>query len=238
VSHAVDAVLFDLDNTLADRERAFLEWARWFARERLGLDDPAAIGAAVAWLVALDADGYAPKNLMFTSVKGQYPVLAEDVGALAAAFRRQLLTNLPPLDPGAARLLDALDVAGVPWGIVTNGSPAQVHKVEKLGLADRAACIVVSGVVGVAKPAPAIFRTAAAHIGVAPARIMFVGDHPEADMVGANRVGMQTAWLRRGREWPTHLAPLPDHSIDALRELLWIAGERPASPPRRPIADP
>ena len=27
----VSAVLFDLDNTLADRDQAFLTWAGWFA---------------------------------------------------------------------------------------------------------------------------------------------------------------------------------------------------------------
>jgi putative hydrolase of the HAD superfamily len=224
--HAADAVLFDLDNTLADRERAFLDWARRFAQERLGLEQTAAIDAAVARLIALDADGRAPKDALFSTVKDLYPDLVEDVDALASAFRRQLLARLPPLDPDAVRLLDALDVAGVPWGIVTNGSATQFGKVEKLGLADRAACIVVSAVVGVGKPDAAIFKLAADRIGVAPPRILFVGDHPEADIVGAMRAGMQTVWLRRGREWPAHLAPLPDHIVDALHELLWIAEGR------------
>jgi hypothetical protein len=34
---------------------------------------------------------------------------------------------------------------------------------------------------------------------------------------------MQTAWLRRGREWPTHdVAAASDVIVDALDELLWL----------------
>ena len=220
---AVTAVLFDLDNTLADRDGAFRAWARWVAHERLGLNDLPAIDEAVTALIALDADGRTPKNLLFSTLKDRYPHLTEDVNGLAAAFRQQLLGHLPPLDAGAARLIDALDEGGIPWGIVTNGSASQLRKVETLGLACRAACIVVSEEVGVRKPDPAIFHAAAARIGIAPAGIMVVGDHPEADVTGAARAGMQTAWLRRGREWPAHVEAIPDVIVDAFDELLWLA---------------
>jgi putative hydrolase of the HAD superfamily len=223
----VRAVLFDLDNTLADRDRAFLVWAGWFAQERLGLLGQHAIDEAVTELITLDAEGRTPKELMFSTLKNRYPHLTEDITDLAAAFREQLLGHLPPLDVGAARLIDALDAAGMPWGIVTNGSPSQLRKVETLDLAHRAACIVVSDEVRARKPDPAIFHAAAARLGVAPAPIMFVGDHPQTDIAGAARAGMQTAWLRRGREWLTHeVAVVPDVVVDALDELLWIAEGR------------
>ena len=219
------AVLFDLDNTLADRDGAFLAWARWFARAHLGLRRRQAIDEAVAVLTAIDADGRTAKQELFSAVRDRYPSLSEDVDILAATFRQQLLGSLPPLAAGAARLIDALDAAGIPWGIISNGSAAQIRKVEKLGLVDRAAYVVISEEVGVRKPDPAIFHVAAARIGVAPARIVFVGDHPEADVAGAARAGMRTAWLRRGRAWPSHLAPVvPDVSIESLDELLWLAG--------------
>ena len=112
----------------------------------------------------------------------------------------------------------------MPWGIVTNGSASQLRKVEKLELVDRAACIVISEEVGARKPDPAIFQAAATRIGIAPARILVVGDHPEADVAGAARAGMQTAWLRRGREWPAHtVEAVPDVIVDVLDELLWLA---------------
>lgn len=227
MDHAVNAVLFDLDNTLADRDEAFRAWARWFAQERLGLGHRPAIEEAVTALIALDADGRTPKDLMFSTLKDRYPSLTEDGNVLSAAFRQQLLVHLPPLEEGAARLIDALDGTGIPWGIVTNGSASQLRKVEKLGLADRVACIVVSEMVGARKPDPAIFHAAAAHIGVASPSILFVGDHPEADVAGAAQAGMRTAWLRRGRDWPVHCAPaVPDIIVESLGELLGIARDR------------
>jgi putative hydrolase of the HAD superfamily len=227
VHHAVNAVLFDLDNTLADRERAFRARARWFAQERLGLVHERAIDETVGGLIALDAEGRTAKDLMFATLRLRYPALTEEVTTLVDAFRQQLLGHLPPLDAGAASLLDRLDRTEIPWGIVTNGSESQLRKVEKLNLADRAACVVVSDVIGVRKPAPAIFHAAAASLGAAPPRVLFVGDHPEADVIGAAQAGMQTAWLRRGREWPAHLAPAPPHlTVDSLDELVWIAADQ------------
>ena len=226
-SDAPLAVLFDLDNTLADRDRAFLDWARWFAQTRLGLTQEPAVDAAVRVMIDLDAEGRTTKDEFFSALKDRYSSLSGDTITLAAAFRPQLLAHLPPLSENAACLLDALDAALVPWGIVTNGSASQVHKVEKLGLANQAACIVISEKVGARKPDPAIFRAGAAGLGIAPSHILFVGDHPESDIVGAAQAGMRTAWLRRGREWPAaHVTTSPDVIVDALDELLWLAEGR------------
>ncbi len=129
------------------------------------------------------------------------------------------------LDPTAADLLAVLDGARVPWGIVTNGSRSQVLKVRKLGLESRAACVLVSEEVGFRKPDPAIFRLAAERLGIAPVAALFIGDHPDADVVGAAGTGMRTAWLRRGREWPTRLESTPpDYSIDSFADLYRALG--------------
>ncbi len=224
---AANALLFDLDNTLADRDRAFAAWARWFVRERLSLADNVAIEEAVAALVVLDAGGHMPKEAIFRALKERHAGLTETVEALVEAFREQLLAHLPPLEADAARLLTALAEARIPWGIVSNGSRSQLFKIRKLELDTLAGCVVVSAVVGVRKPDPAIFRLAAEQLGVAPADVLFVGDHPEADIVGARSADMQTAWLRRGRELPAHLASLaPHHAIESLADLLWVAGDR------------
>jgi FMN phosphatase YigB (HAD superfamily) len=83
-------------------------------------------------------------------------------------------------------------------------------------------CIFVCELVGSRKPEAAIFLAAAACLHLAPERILFVGDTPEADIVGAHRVGMRTAWVRRtDRAWPRHLAVAAcDLTITTLAELL------------------
>jgi FMN phosphatase YigB (HAD superfamily) len=52
----------------------------------------------------------------------------------------------------------------------------------------------VSGEVGWAKPHPAIFAAALGRMDADPARTVFVGDNPVADMAGAKAAGMWTAW--------------------------------------------
>lgn len=226
MTELIAGVLFDLDNTLAARDQAFAAWLRWFARDRLGLDpaDPAT-EATVARLLARGAGGHNPKAAFFQAIKADHPALADAAADLLAEFRRQLPDHLPPLDVGAAGLLAALDRAGIPWGVVTNGAETQYLKLRRLGLEGRSPCVVVSEVVGVHKPDPAIFRLAAGHLGLDPAAILFVGDHPRQDIVGAGRVGMRTAWLRRGRAWPAHLAATPPtYQIDEVAELRGVVG--------------
>jgi len=88
-------------------------------------------------------------------------------------------------------------------------------------------CIFVSALCGCRKPEAPIFLAVAAHLGIDPAHVLFVGDNPEADMWGARNAGMRTAWLRRGRSWPASVpASCVDLAIDALDDVLAMAGSR------------
>ncbi len=235
----VAALLFDLDNTLFDRDRAVRCWAEAFAHARLALadDDAGARAEAVAYALALDARGYGAKPPMFAALKARYPALAASVEDLVDAFYRQVPTYAT-LDGGAQRLLDALERAGVPFGIVTNGSRYQLHTIQALGLDSRTPCILVSDLVGCRKPDAAIFAAAAARLGVPPGAVLFVGDNPEADVWGAHRAGMRTAWLQRdrGQAWPaTIMERCADLTIGALDELVGLVG-RAIGPGRTELA--
>jgi FMN phosphatase YigB (HAD superfamily) len=57
---------FDLDNTLIDRDGAFLAWARWWVgRAGLGAD-------AVDWLVAHDNGGFTPRPKLFAGFRERF----------------------------------------------------------------------------------------------------------------------------------------------------------------------
>lgn len=216
------AVLFDLDNTLYDRDESFRRWADRFARECLGAVEPDARRAAVARLIALDGGGDTSRDELFRQVKAEHPALAAPVAALVAAFYADHGAAMT-LDAGTRTLLDALDRVGIPFGIVTNGGPRQTGKVRALGLDRRAACVFVSARFGSRKPGPAVFLAAAGWLGAHPHDTLFVGDNPRADILGAANVGMGTAWLHRGRSWPAGLRPAPDQTIARLDDLLRVA---------------
>lgn len=78
------------------------------------------------------------------------------------------------------------------------------------------------------KPDARIFQIALEAIGVVAADAIFVGDHPELDIVGPAKVGMRTVWLENGRPWPKDKAE-PDYRIAAFSEfdevLAYFMGE-------------
>ena len=185
------------------------------------LDDRKA-QAALALLIDLDMSGHGSKRAMFEAVLEQYPQVSSDPDLLVESFPGQLRTHLPELTPETKSFIAAIEGVGMPWGIVTNGSPAQLEKI-RIARMETARCVAVSGIVRVRKPEPKIFQLAASELGVDERRILFVGDNPEADILGAARAGMQTAWIRRGRTWPDQFAMTPpDYIIDSLADLTWV----------------
>jgi putative hydrolase of the HAD superfamily len=222
VTAPIRAVLFDLDNTLIERDEAFLGWAKWFVRERLMIRDDSDAQMALTLLIDLDMSGYGSKRAMFEAVLEQHPQVPSDPDLLVRDFPSQLRRHLPEPKPETRSFIAAIEQAGIPWGIVTNGSPAQLEKI-RIAQLERAGCLVVSGIAGVRKPEPEIFQIAAVELSVDERHILFVGDNPEADILGAARIGMQTAWMQRGRLWPEQFALTPpDHMIDSLADLMWV----------------
>ncbi len=189
-------LLLDLDNTLADRDAAFLAWARSKARQ-WAPDQP----DAVAFLVEHDADGMRARGEFFALLAEHFG-LNEPVRALVAEFRRELRAALPPLREDVKDQLVALRAAGWKIALVTNGdADGQAGKVDQLGLSPFLDACCISGALGVRKPDPRIFQIAAAQCGETLPGAWMVGDS-EDDIVGAHRAGISSIWLHRGRTWP------------------------------------
>lgn len=94
--------------------------------------------------------------------------------------------------------LDALRADGLALAVVSNSDgPHQRAKLVAAGLAGAFDAVVVSGEVGVAKPAPAIFLRACAVLGVLPAEAAHVGDKLDTDARGARDAGLHGVWLDR-----------------------------------------
>jgi len=217
------AVLFDLDNTLYDREAAFGRWADAYLRDTLRLTDPEEAARVRALIFEMDADGYGSKAAIFERLHALYPTLPSVPARSVDIFFDEFLAQIT-LEAETEALLDALADARLPFGVITNGSARQRRKIEGLGLARRTDCLFVSETFGGKKPDPAIFHAAAAHLGIPPAQILFVGDNPTVDVLGAQTSGMKAAWLHRDQPWPEELAGAPDFVIGSLGELAGVLG--------------
>jgi FMN hydrolase / 5-amino-6-(5-phospho-D-ribitylamino)uracil phosphatase len=89
----------------------------------------------------------------------------------------------------------------------------------KIGLAHFFERTVAARHVGALKPDPAIFHKVIEGTGLQAADVVYVGDDPHLDVVGARGAGMQAIWIdRQGVQWPAGIAP-PAHTIRSLTEL-------------------
>ena len=92
--------------------------------------------------------------------------------------------------------------------------------IERIGLTRYFSASVNSAKVGAAKPDPAMFHAALADLGELAEAMLHVGDHPEHDVLGAQRAGVRAVWLNRNAaEWPSYLTP-PDAQLIDLQALV------------------
>jgi 2-haloalkanoic acid dehalogenase type II len=73
--------------------------------------------------------------------------------------------------------------------------------------------------VGALKPDPAIFHKVIEGTDLQAHEVVYVGDDPLLDVVGARGAGMQAIWIdRQGGEWPPEIAPA-SYTVRSLTEL-------------------
>jgi putative hydrolase of the HAD superfamily len=108
--------------------------------------------------------------------------------------------------------LETLKARGVRLGVISNWDERLRPLLRDLQLADYFDVVVVSCEVGASKPGPGIFAAALQKLAVPPHTILHVGDSLEMDVQGAQAVGLDALWLRRG-------APPGQGSVASLREV-------------------
>jgi phosphoglycolate phosphatase len=96
------------------------------------------------------------------------------------------------LFPGVGELLDALDVEGRPWGVVTN-KPMRMTEplLEGLGIGSRAACSISGDTIPQRKPDPAPLLLASQQIGIPSEKTVYIGDSVR-DIDAGRAAGMFT----------------------------------------------
>ncbi|MDD9934664.1 MAG: HAD family hydrolase [Myxococcales bacterium] len=123
---------------------------------------------------------------------------------------------------GAIETLEALRARGVRLGLVTNGSGTfQRRKLERYGLARFFEAILIEGEWGRGKPDPSIFQEALTRLGATPEQTWMVGDNLNADIAGAQALGMRGIWNDHARAGlPAEPPARPHRVIHQVSELL------------------
>lgn len=213
------AVLFDLDGTLID-SAPDLGGAGNDLRERRGL--PALPLTDFRPMTGAGARGMLGVALQITPEHPEFEALKHEYLAIYEAR----MTRLTRVFEDMAPVLDALDAAGLPWGIVTNKhSRFAVPVVEAAGLAQRSRVLVCGDTTPHAKPHPEPLLEAARRMGMDPARCLYVGDDLR-DIQAGQAAGMGTVavvWGYLGQGEPIE-AWGADHLINLPGELLKLPG--------------
>ena len=211
--------LFDLDNTLYDRDATFRRWA-----ERFALDHRFS-RAAVEWLIVADQDGLTDRTELWTNAKAHFG-LQEPVETLVSVYYEGYWEMLRP-DSDIQNCLADLQAADWRICIITNGPHThQLRKAERLGLLPFVNGFCSSGELGIAKPDRRIFEVAlqrAVGEETAKARAQarwMIGDSPTADIAGARHCEMATIWIHRDRIWDLTLGSPPDQLAGSIREAV------------------
>ena len=248
---AISAVLFDLDRTLIDLERA----------TRLGIDAhltalglPSGPEAYAEWKrlevlhVRRFLDGHATvhdqRRDRVRELTG-VPYTDDEADAWFAAYRVRMEAELQLFEDTLTALSHIEDVLQVPVGIVTNmTTDYQLSKMAAVGLpVERFACILGIDRIPAPKPHRDAFLAGCEALGVEPGpTVVYVGDEPFTDAFGAHLAGLRGVWLDRP-DALTPVDPAPPEWIERITTLADLpalltapaphSGSCPHSDPRR-----
>lgn len=99
------------------------------------------------------------------------------------------------LIPGTKEMLEVLK-PNYRLGLLTNFThpPAVRRVIDALGLCPFFEGVLISGELGYRKPHPSVFSNLIDLLGAKRHHILYVGDDPEPDIIGAQRSGLQPVW--------------------------------------------
>jgi phosphoglycolate phosphatase len=187
----LDAVLFDLDGTLADTAPDLCATLNMLLLEEGRPQQPFSrlrphTSSGVRGLLG-EGFGIAPADRGYGRLSTRF---LEIYGAR--------LCEMSTLFDGIPALLDTLEAHGMAWGIVTNKRARFTDPlVAALGLSPRTTCVVSGDTTAEAKPSPLPVLHACAVLGCAPQRTLYVGDD-RRDIVAGRAAGTLTAAVSYG----------------------------------------
>ncbi len=190
-ARTTQAVLFDLDGTLADTAP---DLAYALNCMRVSRQLPLLPVATTRAYTSMGARGLLGVGLDVTPEHPDYAAMRDEF----LAHYEANLCRETQLFPGMAELLDELERRGLKWGIVTNKAERYTHPLLKLlGVDHRAACVIGGDTTGKTKPDPAPLFAATNRMGIAPRHCIYVGDD-RRDVQAGRAAGMKTIVVKFG----------------------------------------
>ncbi|MCP1124441.1 HAD family hydrolase [Bacillus sp. 3103sda1] len=215
----VKAVIFDLDGTLLDRDSSLKLFIKDQYKRYINELKHVPEELYVNRFIELDNKGYVWKDKVYERLLQEYVISSLTWEQLLEDYISNFQHHCIPFS-NMEHVLQELKNSGILLGMITNGfTEFQLLNIRALGIDKYMDIILVSEQEGLKKPQAEIFLRALESLGVSPEESVYVGDHPENDVVGARNVGMHAIW-KKDVFWGNQFTD--EHVIDDLKELLSI----------------
>ncbi|WP_314062383.1 HAD family hydrolase [uncultured Vagococcus sp.] len=225
----IKGIIFDIDDTLYDQQKAFIQafneclptyvndvdYGALFQRMRMYGDESFSLGYGLSDLRRMQI--YRVKRAL-----GDYQIEVSD--DLALKFQQafegyqeeiELFVEMPSI-------FERISARKLAMGLITNGTTKrQSQKIERLGLKEwmPADLMLISEEVGMAKPKPGIFELMAHRLSMASSELLYVGDNYANDIVGGNSAGWQTIWVNYHRLIKPTEVVHPNYTVQSPKDL-------------------
>ena len=226
----IKGVVFDLDNTLLD----FMKMKEFAVKAAIK-------GMIEAGLIVNEDKSYNEINSIYEEFGWEnqkvFDVFLEksighvDNKFLAAgivAYRRAREANLMAY-PNVNKTLMALSKSGIKLGVVSDAPSREAWmRIYYLNLYHYFDVVITYDDSGERKPSPIPFQLALDGMGLRPEETIMIGDWPERDVVGAQQIGMKTAFARYGDTFGT-INSGADWDLNDIYQLVGIINEHNSS---------
>lgn len=212
----IQAVLFDLDGTLLDRDTSLLKFVQDQYRrypELQTVDHE----LFVQRFIELDNHGYLWKDKVYQQLIQEFSIPKLDWSSLLNDYVYNFQQHCSGY-PNLLAMLTELKNHGLKIALISNGyGQFQYDNFKALNIGHLFDEVLISEWEGLRKPDPAIFHRALTRLGVAAEHAIFVGDHPDNDIRASREAGMKAVWKRND---PFVTVVEADAVIDDLAELV------------------
>jgi putative hydrolase of the HAD superfamily len=211
----IKALLFDLDGTLLNRDASvhkFINNQYDRLRKFVGHIPK---DTYITRFIELDCRGYVWKDQVYQQMVSEFYIINLKWEDLLQDYLERFKDSSVPF-PNLKEMLEELKLHDFKLGIITNGKGQfQYDNIKALGIEHYFSTILISEWEGIKKPDPKVFKRGLQQLQVLPDECIFVGDHPNNDILAAKKLGMKTIW-KKDQQW-NHVEA--DYIINDLNEI-------------------
>ncbi len=226
----IQAVIFDLDNTLTDFMQVKENAIRAAVDAMIDTGLEVSRQEACERIFAIYRDkGIEYQRVFNLFLEDQLGLVDDRILAAAVVAYRRAREGTLVLYPHTMLVLNRLLKEGYKLAVVSDAPRFEAWlRICSLRLQHAFDVVLTLDDTGFKKPSPEPFKMALARLGVAPAQAVMIGDWPERDIVGGSEVGLHTVYARYG-DLPYEFGDRQDRGpsgaefeIDDLLELLEV----------------